>query len=76
MPDWKVWISGLIGIKKRLLELIKELISTFDLQYILSIIKSDLPLDTNDNLIYFSDQEIILKLYGKDESGTLFGFEF
>jgi len=64
------------GIKSRLLSLIHDLIMQFDLQYILSVIKSDLPVDANDLPIYFPDEEIILNLHDRDETGTLFGFEF
>lgn len=64
------------GIKTRLLDLIKEINDSSDLQYILSVIKSDLPQDQEDKVVYFNDSEIILKLHDKDKSGTLFGFEF
>ena len=64
------------GIKLRLLELINSLSHQFNLQYILSVIKSDLPTDSNDLPVYFSPKEIILNLHDRDESGTLFGFEF
>lgn len=65
------------GIKTRLLELVRLLTIQYDFQYILSVIKSDLPFDDLDNkFIYFNDDEIVLKLHDRDESGTLFGFEF
>ncbi|MCR6638985.1 MAG: DUF2326 domain-containing protein [Sporocytophaga sp.] len=64
------------GIKIRLLKLIDSITSSYDIQYILSVIKSDLPTDENDNPIYFSKKDIVLELNDKDESGTLFGFEF
>jgi uncharacterized protein YydD (DUF2326 family) len=64
------------GIKIRLLDLLREIGKTFDLQYILSAIKSDLPYGENDKIINFNNEEIILKLHDKDKSGTLFGFEF
>ncbi len=64
------------GIKRRLLELIRNLSLQYDFQYILSVIKSDLPTDENDSPILFDENEIILKLNDKDETGTLFGFEF
>jgi uncharacterized protein YydD (DUF2326 family) len=64
------------GIKNRLIELIKTLTSQYNLQYILSAIKSDLPLDENDEIVYFDEKDIVLKLHDRDESGTLFGFEF
>jgi len=64
------------GIKTRFLELIKEIIQKYKIQYILSVIKSDLPTNFEDKPIKFNDTEIVLKLNDKDPSGTLFGFEF
>ena len=64
------------GIKMRLLDLVRDLTSTCNFQYILSVIKSDLPHDIEQMPIYFSNEEIVLKLHDKDPSGTLFGFEF
>jgi uncharacterized protein YydD (DUF2326 family) len=64
------------GIKNRLIELVKRLTNQFNFQYILSVIKSDLPFNENDEIVYFKDDEIILRLHDRDESGTLFGFEF
>mgnify|MGYP000713132438 CR=1 FL=1 len=64
------------GIKVRLLQLVRSITEQHDIQYILSVIKADLPIDENEQAIYFSDNEIILKLNDNDEKGTLFGFEF
>lgn len=64
------------GIKIRFLELIATLAREHKLQYIISVIKSDLPTDNENNPITFSDQDIVLKLHDKDPSGTLFEFEF
>jgi uncharacterized protein YydD (DUF2326 family) len=64
------------GIKTRFLELIKEIIQKYNIQYILSVIKSDLPTDNEERPIRFEDNEIVLRLNDKDPSGTLFGFEF
>jgi len=64
------------GIKLRLLELIKNITTEHDIQYILSVIKSDLPTDQKDEFIYFSKDEVVLELNDRDERGTLFGFEF
>lgn len=64
------------GIKNRLLRLIEFVTTKYDIQYILSVIKSDLPTDEEDNPIYFSKSDIVLELNDKNESGTLFGFEF
>ncbi len=64
------------GIKIRLLELIEEINSKYSLQYIFSVINSDLPIDKEDKFIKFTDENIVLRLHDKDPSGTLFGFEF
>ena len=49
----------------------------YKLQYLLTVIKSDLPSnDDNDEIIYFKKNEIILELNDLNEKGTLFGFEF
>jgi uncharacterized protein YydD (DUF2326 family) len=59
-----------------LLELINKLSEEYNIQYILSVIKSDLPVDENDSILYFKENEIILTLNDKNEEGTLFGFSF
>ncbi|MCG6189126.1 DUF2326 domain-containing protein [Maribellus maritimus] len=64
------------GIKTRLLELIHDITKKYKIQYILSAIKSDLPLDISNQIQEFSDSEIVLKLHDNDVSGTLFGIEF
>ncbi len=64
------------GVKHGLVSLIKELTSQYDLQYILSVIKDDLPVDEKEKPIEFDASEVILNLHDKDESGTLFGFSF
>lgn len=64
------------GIKLRLLELIDKLAKEYNIQYILSVIKSDLPVDEKDEIIYFKEKEIVLQLNDKNEEGTLFGFSF
>ncbi|RAV28044.1 DUF2326 domain-containing protein [Sinomicrobium soli] len=64
------------GIKIRLLKLIHEVTSTYDIQYLLSVIKSDLPTNEKDEPIYFDQKDIVLELNDKNASGTLFGFEF
>lgn len=64
------------GVKNRLIELIKNISKNFDLQYILSTIKSDLPVNKKGNIIYFSDEEVILNLHDRNDSGTLFNIKF
>jgi len=64
------------GIKTRLITLVRDLVTKCDFQYILSVIKSDLPADEEDLPLYFSSEDIVLNLHDRDETGTLFGFEF
>lgn len=64
------------GIKTRLLELVFGLLKEYRFQYVLSVIKSDLPVNNEEKFIEFNEEHIVLKLHDKDSSGTLFGFEF
>jgi uncharacterized protein YydD (DUF2326 family) len=64
------------GIKLRLLELLDKLLKEFNIQYILSVIKSDLPIDEQEDIVYFEENQIVLRLNDKSEEGTLFGFSF
>ncbi|MFT5645673.1 MAG: hypothetical protein ACI976_000346 [Aureispira sp.] len=64
------------GVKNRFLKLVYDVVNTSNLQYILSVIKSDLPFDENGKRIEFPESEVILKLNDKGPEGTLFGFEF
>lgn len=64
------------GIKQRLLSLVRRLSQEFNLQYIITVINTDLPTDENGDIIHFEENEVILRLHDKDASGTLFGFEF
>lgn len=63
-------------IRIRLLHLIREYCVKFNIQYILSIIKDDLPRDVNGKIIMFSDDETIMELHDKDDSGKLFMTSF
>lgn len=63
-------------IRLRLLNLTKEYCTKYNIQYILSIIKDDLPRDENDNPIMFTNDEIIMELHDKDNSGKLFKTSF
>ncbi|MEM8938621.1 MAG: DUF2326 domain-containing protein [Bacteroidota bacterium] len=64
------------GVKHRFLKLIRNLVEDYDLQYIFSIIKDDLPADDEDKPIKFDSSEVVLELSDKDPSETLFGFRF
>lgn len=63
-------------IRIRLLNLIKEYCTKYNIQYILSIIKDDLPRDDKDNSIVFTEDEIIMELHDKDNTGKLFMTSF
>ncbi len=63
-------------LKLKLLNLTKNICETYDLQYIFTIIKDDVPYDKDRLPIKFTDDEKVLKLHDKDETGTLFGFGF
>lgn len=60
--------------KLRLLELIRECIASSRIQYILSIIDSDLPraLHDDNQKIYFSPDEIVVALNDSGDEGRLF----
>lgn len=63
-------------IRIRFLKLINEFCTKFNIQYIFSIIKDDLPREDNDNPIMFADVDIIMVLHDKDDSGKLFKTSF
>ncbi len=62
--------------KIQLLNVIRRICSDYKLQYILTLIDSDLPKDENENILYFSDDEVCLRLHDKDDSGKLFKKSF
>lgn len=64
------------GVKHRFLKLIRNLVEDYDLQYIFSIIKDDLPTDDEDRPIKFNSTDVVLELSDEDASDTLFGFRF
>lgn len=59
-------------IKSRMLDLIKQICKENNIQYILSLIDSDIPVDNQGEKYQFSDNEIRLRLHDKDDSGKLF----
>jgi len=63
-------------IRVRLLSLLKEYCTKYNIQYILSIIKDDLPRDEKDNFIMFDKDEIIMELHDKNNDGKLFKTSF
>lgn len=63
-------------IKVRILNKVKEICREYNLQYILSLIDSDIPLDEAAKKYEFSQGEICLQLNDKDDSGKLFLHSF
>ena len=63
-------------LKIKLLQLTKRLCSEYDLQYIFTIIKDDVPYNNTSQRIEFEKQDVVLELHDKDETGTLFGIKF
>jgi uncharacterized protein YydD (DUF2326 family) len=66
-------LEGLDNRKKiALLNLIREVCKSKGIQYILTLIESDIPRDENDKKIEFLSSEIILKLSDDGDKGRLF----
>ena len=57
-------------------EMIRRVCSEYELQYIMTVIDSDLPNDETGNIVKFLDHEICLRLHDKDDSGKLFKRSF
>ena len=62
--------------KIKFLSLIRRICSEYNLQYILTLIDSDLPKDENGKIIKFPDNEVCLSLHDRDDSGKLFKKSF
>lgn len=58
--------------KKVFLEIVKEVIGGGNIQYILSVIDSDVPRDSEGQRIEFSEDEIVLRLDDSGDAGRLF----
>lgn len=66
-------LEGLDDRKKRLfLGVVREAISEGNIQYILSVIDSDVPRDANGARLDFTDEEIVLRLHDDGNAGRLF----
>jgi uncharacterized protein YydD (DUF2326 family) len=63
-------------IKIRLLNKVKSICEENDLQYVLSLIDSDIPTDEKGEKFIFTDTEICLELNDRDDSGKLFLHSF
>lgn len=62
--------------RKNYLDLVEMLCKKYDIQYILSLIESDLPIVDGNPYKLPSDCNIAVELSDKDDSTTLFGFTF
>lgn len=58
--------------KSSLLHKIHELVKVYDIQYILTVIDSDLPRSASDEKLYFQENEIVLQLHDGGDDGRLF----
>ncbi|MBW7868437.1 MAG: DUF2326 domain-containing protein [Brumimicrobium sp.] len=63
-------------IKLQLLNKVKTICEEYDLQYILSLIDSDIPTDGRGEKYQFATNEICLELNDRDDSGKLFLHSF
>ncbi len=61
--------------KVQLLDLVRRLCADHDLQYILTVIDTDLPRDTSDEKLLFSSDEVIRTLHDQGSEGRLFRTE-
>jgi uncharacterized protein YydD (DUF2326 family) len=55
---------------------VRKICREYDLQYIMTLIDSDLPRDELENKVVFPDDEIVLKLHDRDDTGRLFQMAF
>jgi uncharacterized protein YydD (DUF2326 family) len=63
-------------VKVRLLNKVKSICEEYDIQYILSLIDSDIPVLSDGTKYQFVKKEICLELNDKDDSGRLFLHSF
>ncbi len=63
-------------IKLRLLEVTQRICQEYNLQYILTIIDSDIPHEKEDNTMMFPTNAVCLELNDKDDNGKLFETSF
>ena len=65
--------EGLDNRKKlKLIETIRDLTDRLGIQYILTVIDSDMPRDEQDKIVYFDKQDIIRELHEGSDEGRLF----
>jgi uncharacterized protein YydD (DUF2326 family) len=62
--------------KMLFIQTVRQMCSEYGLQYIMTLIDSDLPMDETEKVIPFHDEEICLRLHDRDDSGKLFKKSF
>ena len=64
--------------RKRILfiQMVRRVCREYELQYIMTVIDSDLPMDELGKVVLFHDTEICLRLHDRDDSGKLFKRSF
>jgi uncharacterized protein YydD (DUF2326 family) len=58
------------------LKVVREICRGNGIQYILTLIDTDMPRDVMDRVAAFADEEIVLRLHDRDDSGRLFEMAF
>jgi uncharacterized protein YydD (DUF2326 family) len=62
--------------KMLFIQMVRRVCSEYGLQYIMTLIDSDLPMDETGNVVPFHGDEICLRLHDRDDSGKLFKRSF
>jgi uncharacterized protein YydD (DUF2326 family) len=62
--------------KMLFIQMVRRVCSEYGLQYIMTLIDSDLPMDETGKVVPFPDDEICLRLHDRDDSGKLFKRSF
>ena len=62
--------------KMLLIQMLRGVCAQYGLQYIMTLIDSDLPMDEIGKIVQFPDDEICLRLHDRDVSGKLFKRSF
>ena len=62
--------------KMLFIKMVRRVCSEYGLQYIMTLIDSDLPMDETGKVVPFPDDEICLRLHDRDASGKLFKRSF
>ena len=62
--------------KINFLNTVREICQEHGLQYIITVIDSDIPHDETDEPIQFGDKDVVLRLHDRDDSGRLFEMSF